>query len=100
MSVFQSKDLIRHFIRGYFDGDGCLTNSSTGLSQMSIVSGSAEFLEVLNTYLPITCKFTQSKPNLYTLAATDNKKLHRSFINLTYLYKDANIYLNRKYDRY
>ena len=24
-SIFKSKDLIRHFIRGYWDGDGCLT---------------------------------------------------------------------------
>ena len=24
-SIFKSKDLIRHFIRGYFDGDGCFS---------------------------------------------------------------------------
>lgn len=24
-SIFKSSDLIRHFIRGYWDGDGCLT---------------------------------------------------------------------------
>ena len=24
-NIFKSKDLIRHFIRGYFDGDGCFT---------------------------------------------------------------------------
>lgn len=23
-NIFKSKDLIRHFIRGYFDGDGCI----------------------------------------------------------------------------
>ena len=25
MPIYKSKDLIRHFIRGYFDGDGCVT---------------------------------------------------------------------------
>lgn len=25
-SIFKSEDLIRHFIRGYFDGDGCIWN--------------------------------------------------------------------------
>lgn len=24
-NIFKSKDLIRHFIRGYFDGDGCIS---------------------------------------------------------------------------
>lgn len=24
INIFKSKDLIRHFIRGYFDGDGCI----------------------------------------------------------------------------
>ena len=28
IKIFKSKDLIRHFIRGYFDGDGCISFSN------------------------------------------------------------------------
>lgn len=43
LSIFQSPDLIRHFIRGYFDGDGCISYTYTSRSK-SKVSPICDFL--------------------------------------------------------
>jgi intein/homing endonuclease len=48
-NIFKSKDLIRHFIRGYFDGDGCFTRHiyyRTVTPAISIL-GTPNFLTVL-----------------------------------------------------
>ena len=49
-SIFKDKSLIRHFIRGYWDGDGCLSWSNKEHTSPSVsVVGTKEFLyKVLN----------------------------------------------------
>lgn len=49
-SIFKSEDLIRHFIRGYWDGDGCV--SFTYKTHAINVLGTKEFLLSLKEYLP------------------------------------------------
>ena len=53
--IFSNKDLIRHFIRGYIDGDGCLciTQNKCILS----ILGTQEFLSDLSKYLPLTKEY-------------------------------------------
>ena len=53
--IFSNKDLIRHFIRGYIDGDGCLciTQNKCILS----ILGTKEFLLDLSKYLPLTKEY-------------------------------------------
>lgn len=50
-SLFSSEDLIIHFIRGYIDGDGCITYGCTGYSIISII-GTKEFLDGLMELYP------------------------------------------------
>ena len=90
------KNLIKHFIRGYFDGDGCvcLTNKTREIS----ILGTAE---MLNEIKNITGIFKQkvNKPknkNIYQL----NQFNENAFNFLKYIYEDATIYLNRKYEKY
>lgn len=46
MDIFQNKDLVLAFIRGYFDGDGCITAYTNGKSKASFL-GTENFLTIL-----------------------------------------------------
>lgn len=100
-----SEDLIPHFIRGYFDGDGTvgIYNNSTKKDAKTLRSGfccgSEEFLKELCKKLPV--KTTTVKRNkrdnngagcVYTVSFSVNDSL-KLYI---YIYKDATIWLNRK----
>lgn len=88
------KNLIRHFIRGYVDGDGCF---STGLT-FSIV-GTLPMLEYIIEHLQNNT--TISKRGSFTMTGKAHQWTHNSYRDFVkihdYLYKDANIYLERKY---
>jgi hypothetical protein len=103
--------LIRHFIRGYFDGDGCI--SITKRTDRNIrgnsdrvqftIAGKKSFIEKCQEYI---CENT----NLPKTAINRSKdgfsvSLHYSGINsvikiLNYLYTGSKIYLKRKHDKY
>lgn len=97
------EDLIRHFLRGYFDGDGCITwekHYSSGNKYLIQVAGNEEFL--LNTfqkYFPSNCRLYKYKTSrqCFTWKISDKRKV-LEFLN--YIYKDAKIYLDRKYKIY
>lgn len=96
------ESLISHFIRGYFDGDGCVTvckylpNKEDLTLRSGICSGSKEFLKNLITYLPIKNKTISNKGNLFEFKVSVNDS-----INLAkYMYKNATVYLQRKYDKF
>lgn len=96
-------DLIRHYIRGYFDGDGCLcyTNKSFSISFITASKSLYEdLLEILEN-IPVRVSSnifvnefgtTIYRPEIYRL---DDK------INfLDWIYQDCSIYLDRKYKKY
>lgn len=95
-------NLIRHFIRGYFDGDGCISVKHNVKSDVPIVSllGTFEFLQSLievfkMEYTPIKkCKKNSSNTYYIRFKKEDAYKF------LHYIYDDASIYLQRKYDKY
>lgn len=94
------QELIRHFIRGYFDGDGSLTVNKS----FRICSSSFEILNSFNKYfksiLNIEYKIYENKSCKVPFFVIDsNNKKHNKII-LDHLYKDSTIYLNRKYERY
>lgn len=91
------KYLLKHFIRGYFDGDGCITIRQNVSSKTACISilGTKDFLTPIN--------------NIYggRLSKRENDKVftlrfrkEEGLIFLNYIYTDANIYLKRKYDKY
>lgn len=97
------KKLWKHFLRGYLDGDGCITwgkEYSSGKKYMVQVCGNRRFLE--NSYqlfYKSDCaiyKYKTSK-QCCTWKLTDKKKC-LEFLN--FLYGEATIYLNRKYNTY
>lgn len=98
ISIFESLDLVRHFIRGYFDGDG-----SIGIYRKEEISfiSTNEFLIELEKYLGIKGyirnKTSKNWPNkAFELKYSSLKA--RKIANL--IYKDATIYLQRKYNVY
>ena len=98
-----NEELYRHFIRGYFDGDGCIGVSQRGWKSTSIqFCGNLEFLTAIRNILT---QNTSIEMNLYSeqhSCVYDLKKggIHNIYPILNYLYKDSAIYLQRKYDRY
>lgn len=97
------KEFIKYFIRGYFDGDGCLSVTKKG--EYVDMIGTMDFLKEVKTILlemdikatimPLATKNRDS--NNYRLILT-NKQGRKDFLN--YIYKGANVYLDRKYEKF
>jgi intein/homing endonuclease len=96
------KKLIRHFIRGYFDGDGCLhINKSDDQMNVQMVS-TKEMIEtiqnVLKSELGINSYVSRPKRyanNTYRLDSGGSRQVKKI---LDWIYQDATIYLSRKYE--
>ena len=97
------KDLIRHFVRGFFDGDGSISYAKATESWLISFCGSSKTMidglidifndmnvnikpQTLDSYsIPFYILQTRKKDNV--------KKL------IEYMYSDATVYLDRKYSR-
>jgi len=88
-------ELNRHFLRGYFDGDGCIYKNKKYTSYGANVRGTLQFLESFKT---IIGHFDIKSRNPYLAGGS----YIMSFTTLnvgklcSFLYKDSNIYLDRK----
>lgn len=91
-------ELIRHYIRGLFDGDGSIFKGSNGLN-ISLVSGSKkmilDFNSVIKEHLDIDMNFRTTR-NIYETRLFSQYKVK---IFLKWIYEDCTIYLNRKYNK-
>lgn len=90
------KSLVPHFLRGYFDGDGCITKTTQGHPAIEIL-GTLDFLQGIIEYfdLPISIHgFSHSSINRIQLFGNNFKTFTDS------IYNQPNVYLNRKYQRY
>lgn len=93
-------ELNSHFIRGYFDGDGCLSiykSKDKFYKRISIVSGSTcmiQSLLVILSLLNIKCNYLIDRKSTYVLYISRQKDVN---VFLKYIYTDASIYLDRKY---
>lgn len=93
------------FIRGVFDGDGCIYPFRSKEIGFVIVTASPEFsvqlVDFLNKHLPfkVTCRVEKSigKTNIYRVRTT--RKDNILFIHNS-MYKNALVYLDRKYTKY
>ena len=97
------KYLVRDFLRGYFDGDGCIffgKKYSSGVKHNVMASGNEEFLlGTFQKYFPIPNKLykaSRSKQN-YTWCISRKEKCIEF---LHYLYYNSSIFLSRKYLAY
>lgn len=97
-------NLVRHFIRGYVDGDGCL-GIYNGKISFSVI-GTKSFLESIKNHL------LNELGELGIMNVHSDKRWNNdvtSYISkggnyakaiLKYLYEDSSIYLDRKYKKY
>lgn len=94
--------LIRHFLRGYFDGDGCIQiNYKNQLFKNCSILGTKEFLESMLVILNLEKKVILKKDKRHlnnTYYIQFNLETSYYFLNL--LYYNNNISLQRKQDKY
>lgn len=91
-------NLIKHFIRGIFDGDGCIFISKNNKMNFNIV-GTYHTLKGISNYflqyLNINCFITESSTkDIFTLSV---HKKYDIFKLYEHLYENAKIYITRKY---
>lgn len=95
------KNLIHHFIRGYFDGDGCMHQFSKKESQWNIsICVTKEFGERLQEIIKneTKCSVRLSKhktANIYILYVSG---AINCFLFANYMYNNSTIFLQRKND--
>lgn len=98
-----NRDLLRHYMRGYFDGDGCFTLTNKTFHINFITASERlnnDIVEVLRkediyvTESSYVNEFgtTMFRPSIYR----NNNKLKF----LDWIYRDCTIYLDRKYNKY
>ena len=101
LNIFKDESLIRHFIRGYFDGDGYVSKIKNDYKALTIqVLGTESFLNSILKNLKISAELKHNHGNSEEI--TMYFKIN-SIQALTFLYKiynNSNIYLDRKYEKY
>lgn len=96
-NIFTDESLIYDFIRGYVDGDGSLSNTSTGRLQIDII-GTVDFLTSIKEIFPefggiYTDKRNHNVHSIVCSANNADRIAKR-------LYETATIYLDRKYKKF
>lgn len=93
-------NLIHHFIRGYFDGDGSISYTTKKGKYLNRrlyrigIMGTDNIVDNIKYVLNSTVK-TEKKKNVSVVQMGGNQQCKRIF---EYLYKDATVYLERKHD--
>lgn len=106
ITKFKNPDLIYDFMRGYIDGDGCLSKSSksSSVNPRLVISirGTFEFLNEMIKYFPEEFKRVYSEidkktgSTLYKISCCSNKADKVAMK----LYGNATIYLDRKFEKF
>lgn len=96
------EDLYRHFIRGFFDGDGCIQlQDKIYHCRFDLVCASLKFLEQLR---PIITQHAKTNGHLGKEKKYDvwhlNYSGHQVIQILDWLYENSHYYLHRKYVKY
>lgn len=102
------KKLYSHFIRGVIDGDGCITQRTRDVaSQLSVTITSTQ--DMCKNIANIVCNYCNINTHVYDVGhASCNSKIKTFVVSgnlqckefLDYIYQDANLKLNRKYQKY
>jgi intein-encoded DNA endonuclease-like protein len=95
------KHLIRHFIRGYFDGDGCVVPISKSFS----LTSNKNFLLDIQQILMRECQLNKTRLKEYPHKASDVYDLcyggrHQVTRIYHYLYDNSTIFLERKKQKF
>lgn len=103
------KSLIRHFIRGYFDGDGCICGyikkqkdrNDSFVKQFDFCSKTSSLLIDIQKFfsehnIKISLNY-QKRDNMYRLRTCSKKEVAKIY---HLLYDNANFYMNRKFNKF
>ena len=99
-----NEELIPHFVRGYFDGDGCVCQGKKATNFIATITSTNNFCiklkEVIEREVGINCSvYDASNHNGITKVLSLSGRLQvKAFLD--WLYKDADMFLERKHDRY
>ena len=99
------KKLIHHFMRGYFDGDGCFTNIESSNPQFSIL-GTPRFLDGYENVLLSHLNNQKRTKRVHRKNWNEQTEeiIYSGYKRISdiyhYLYHDATIYLKRKKDKF
>lgn len=94
-------NLMKHFIRGYFDGDGSVYLTKDNTIKTAFY-GTHDFINSIQDFLIKELDLIKKK-------ITDQKEANVSFVGMAkqeseklyhYMYDEATIFLNRKYEKY
>lgn len=94
------KDLLPHFIRGYFDGDGCVSSASKSRVIVNFVHPNKTFIEYISSYLyenGICSGKITDRTTYYSLTVYGKSNILK-FYNL--IYTDSKTLLTRKKLKY
>jgi intein-encoded DNA endonuclease-like protein len=104
--IWLEHKLISHFIRGYFDGDGCISiNEKTNTFQVQFI-GTESLLTSINGILVMNCDINLAKlglnhknnsNNIRTLGYGGRHNIKKIY---DYLYNEAHIYMLRKKNKF
>ena len=102
-----NKELVHHFIRGYFDGDGSVYRQKQGNTKIDIggtgfnmITDIVRVLYDNKITVNMTCKYAgvSLRKHDYYVLYTSSDKVSKQFAD--YVYKDCGeLYLRRKYER-
>ena len=98
-TIFKTESLIYDFIRGYVDGDGCLSFSRNGRLSLTLVGTKEMLLEITKIFPGMFASIYQPKRLHNNTWIIQNCGEHAD--EVTYkLYANAKIFLDRKYERF
>ena len=94
-------NLINHFIRGFFDGDGWILIDKNNKPSFGVVSGSKEMLESINDIIFKKSNIKKNKIYDYTTYYNFMYKSYTDIIKISkFLYNESSIFLVRKRDKF
>jgi len=92
------KHLVRHVIRGYFDGDGSIFIITQRHRVGCTILGNKQFLEKIISHLPFKNKIkVHPQRSIFYMNMSNRVSLVAIY---RYLYSDAHVFMNRKYDKW
>lgn len=101
--IWIDEEYVRHFIRGYFDGDGCVCFSNNGNCIVTITS-TESFCSVFKNYIEsllkihVTITDASCHNGITKVVSISGKNQVKKFLD--YIYNDSTIHLERKYKLY
>ena len=95
INIFSNKKYVIDFIRGYIDGDGCISDSRGRLRIQ--ICGTKSFLTSLRVYFPeFSFPKKDKRSNVFTIQTSHTKADKVAKI----LYENSSIYLDRKFNKF